>query len=312
MSTMDDIYTKSQTDNTKTLPTVTAVIVTHNRLEFLKLAIQSVKNQDYKQLIEIIVVDDASTDGTGDYLKSLDGITPILIQKEDSKGANHARNVGIEIAHGEYVAFLDDDDQWMPNKISSQILELFNNPGSSIAGCRRVFRDDNGKQWEEGYPPKGVIGEQVLYTMPYVSSCLMVSKELLDSVGRFDEQLTHWQEYELEIRLLLSGREIVCPEEPLVLYRVSTADSSRLSMNLDNWEIAVSRIEDKYHDEICRASTEAQLRRKYMIALDGAKRADTLHLKSRERAYLWQAFRALPSLRSFTKFVLCKPSLHSI
>ena len=308
----DNLEIDAQNRENGDMPTVSAVIVTHNRLDYLKLAIQSVKEQDYKQLIDIIVVDDASTDGTDKYLKSLDGIVSVLIPKEESRGGNHARNVGIENARGEYVAFLDDDDQWMPNKISAQIEELLSHPGSAIAGCRRLFRDDNGKEWEEGYRPEGVLGEQVLYMIPYSTSCLMVSKQLLDSVGRFDENLTHWQEYELEMRLLLDGREVVRPEEPFVIYRVSSSDPARLSRNLDRWETAVAYIEDKHHDEIIHASKEAQQKRKFMIALDGAKRADTLHLKKRERVFLLQAFLARPSLRGLIKFFLCKPSLHSI
>ena len=312
MHIVDKVGFDSNNSKNSDMPTVSAVIVTHNRLDYLKLAIQSVKEQDYEHLIEIIVVDDASTDGTGEYLKSLDGIVPVLISKEESKGGNHARNVGIDYARGEYVAFLDDDDQWMPNKVRSQIEELLNHPGSAIAGCRRLFRNDSGKEWEEGNPPEGVLGEQVLYLIPYSTSCLMVSKQLLDSVGRFDENLTHWQEYELEMRLLLEGREIVRPEEALVIYRVSSTDPARLSRNLDKWEAAVDYIEDKHHDEIIHASKDAQQKRKFMIALDGAKRADSLHLKKRERAFLWQAFLACPSLGGLIKFVLCKPSLHSI
>lgn len=87
---------------------VTAIITTHNRLELLKRAIESVYAQTYK-CIELIVVDEASMDGTGDYCKKLP-LQYIFIPKAESRGGNYARNLGIKAAKGEYVAFLDEDD----------------------------------------------------------------------------------------------------------------------------------------------------------------------------------------------------------
>ena len=97
---------------------VSAVITTHNRCELLLKAIESVKNQTYKN-IEIIVVDDASSDSTLDKCRILDGIKYIRINT--SKGGNYARNVGIKNSSGHYIAFLDDDDEWYPTKIEKQL-----------------------------------------------------------------------------------------------------------------------------------------------------------------------------------------------
>ncbi|WP_288911006.1 glycosyltransferase family 2 protein, partial [uncultured Thomasclavelia sp.] len=87
---------------------VSAIITTHNRLELLKRAIQSVYNQTYSN-IELIVVDDASDDGTKEWAEQ-QSFKFIYIPKEKSKGGNYARNLGIKSSHGKYVAFLDDDD----------------------------------------------------------------------------------------------------------------------------------------------------------------------------------------------------------
>lgn len=88
---------------------VSAIITTHNRLDLLKQAIKSVKQQTYID-IEVIVVDDASTDGTKDYCSALTDIHYIYIPPSESRGGNHARNVGIRNANGYYIAFLDDDE----------------------------------------------------------------------------------------------------------------------------------------------------------------------------------------------------------
>ena len=103
---------------------VSAIITTHNRLELLIKAINSVLNQTYEN-IELIIVDDNSTDGTRTYIQKLllenKDISYIYISPDDSKGGNYARNLGINAASGEYIAFLDDDDEWLVDKIQKQI-----------------------------------------------------------------------------------------------------------------------------------------------------------------------------------------------
>ena len=88
---------------------VSAIITTHNRLELLKRAINSVKTQTYPN-IECIIVSDNSSDGTDEYCSSLDDVIFISIPSKESRGGNYARNLGIKKSKGEYVAFLDDDD----------------------------------------------------------------------------------------------------------------------------------------------------------------------------------------------------------
>ena len=100
-------------------PKVTAIITTHNRKSLVGRAIESVLNQSYEN-IECIVVDDASSDGTEEVCRKYP-IKYIYIPQAESKGGNYARNVGIKKAQGKYVAFLDDDDYWLKEKISKQV-----------------------------------------------------------------------------------------------------------------------------------------------------------------------------------------------
>lgn len=287
------------------MPLVSAVLVTHNRLGLLKEALRSIREQSYDN-IEIIVVDDASDDGTAEYLQSLDNIVTVLIDSEHSRGGNYARNCGIMAAHGDFIAFLDDDDEWLPLKIEKQVAELRDSQ-AVVVGCGRIFVLDGEPVREEGSLPFGDMSEAILYQIPFSTSTIMVRRSALLAVGCFDESLTHWQEYELEMRLCQYG-EVACVNEPLVRYRVSSNEHSRLSNNLDKWEIAVMRIEEKHKTLISSANRNTRAMRKYMIAMDGAKRAESLGLYRKEREYLFRAFISRPSMKGLIKFILCKAS----
>ena len=112
--------------NAKTTPVVSAIITTFERVELLKRALQSVLSQSYTQL-EILVVDDASSNNdASSMINDLNDDRIRLIKHEANKGVSAARNTGIKNARGEYVAFLDDDDIWLQDKIEQQ-LEVINN-----------------------------------------------------------------------------------------------------------------------------------------------------------------------------------------
>ena len=108
---------------------VSVVIPTHNRADLLPRAIDSVLNQTYSNF-EIIVVSDGSTDNTEEVVKSYSDKDSRIrfIGYSPARGGNIARNTGIEAAKGEYVAFLDDDDEWMPEKLKKQIKVMESNP----------------------------------------------------------------------------------------------------------------------------------------------------------------------------------------
>jgi len=107
---------------------VSCIIPTHNRSSLLKRAVNSVINQIHK-FLEIIIVNDGSSDETEEVINKLKRKDPRIISlvNEKSEGPSAARNKGINIATGDFIAFLDDDDEWMPNRISATALkkELF-------------------------------------------------------------------------------------------------------------------------------------------------------------------------------------------
>ncbi len=122
---------------------VSAIITTHNRIDLLPRAIKSVQEQTYPS-IELIVVDDASSDGTNEYCHK-QSLQYMHIPKEESKGGNHARNLGVLAAKGEYIAFLDDDDYWLPTKIEKQ-MDLIKAKDCELVYCGRrleIVQKDN-------------------------------------------------------------------------------------------------------------------------------------------------------------------------
>jgi len=102
-------------------PTVSVIIPTYNRAHLVGRSIQSVINQTYQDF-EIIVVDDGSTDNTEDIIKEFQKKDKRIkhIKHNKNKGGSAARNTGIRAARGEYIAFLDSDDEWMPTKLEKQ------------------------------------------------------------------------------------------------------------------------------------------------------------------------------------------------
>lgn len=226
---------------------VSAIITTHNRKDLLKRAINSVFKQTYTN-IELIVVDDCSTDGTGDLCKDLP-LQYIYIPKEESKGGNYARNTGIKAAKGEYIAFLDDDDYWLPTKIEKQV-QLIESKDCELVHCGRkleiilenkiVFKDLLPQQENSGN-----LSKKILYIICTTTTNILVKKEALLEIGLFDEELKFWQEYELTIRLA-QRKPFYFVNEPLSVYRIDEKDRQRLTNKYKLWKQSAHYIYKKH------------------------------------------------------------------
>ena len=223
---------------------VSAIITTHIRALLLDRAIKSVLAQTYKQ-IECIVVDDKSTDNTKEICALYPEVIYIYIPPDESKGGNYARNKGILASKGEYCAFLDDDDYWLPTKIQEQV-DLIEEKGCGVVYCPKTHEViENGSiTYHKGYAlpsNSGDMSKKILYTICTTTSCLLVKRSLLNEVGLFNEHLQFWQEYELTIRLA-QKTPFYFVRSSLVVYRIDTADSNRLTNKFFEWKNAVKQI----------------------------------------------------------------------
>jgi glycosyltransferase involved in cell wall biosynthesis len=172
-------------------PEVSVIIPTCNRPDLLSRAIESVLYQTYSNF-ECIVVDDASPADSSSVVAGFDDERLEYFEHETNQGASVARNTGIEKAHGEYIAFLDDDDEWLPTKLEKQV-ELFSELDDeyAIVYCWMDYcRNSDGKVVKE-YQPKhqGYIFPQMLDSQVIgSSSTLLVRREIAEQT-QFDESL---------------------------------------------------------------------------------------------------------------------------
>lgn len=228
---------------------VSAIITTKNRLSLLIKALESIKAQTYPN-IECIIVDDGSNDGTEEYCKNRPDIIYIKIPPKESKGGNYARNIGIHHSHGTYIAFCDDDDTWQPTKIEKQISMMLDNNNLGLVYCGvkyNLITSNKNKiiNITPDYRNRGNLSSRILYTIPCVTSTILIKRAILDQIGYFDENLKFWQEYELTIRVCqISSIDFV--QEYLVNYLADFTDNHRLTNKYIGWKEAVKYIKSKH------------------------------------------------------------------
>ena len=216
-------------------PQVSVIIPTYNRGWILKEAIDSVLAQDYKDL-ELIVVDDGSTDNTFEILASYGNDIKVLFQ--ENKGVSAARNRGITEASGQLIAFLDSDDLWLLRKLSTQI-DFFNQmPDALICQTEEIWvrngiRVNPKKRHKK---PSGMIFEPSLELCLVSPSAVMTRRSLFDRVGEFDVTLSACEDYDLWLRISCRF-PVHLIDTPLIIKRGGHDDQLSSMKGLDKFRI---------------------------------------------------------------------------
>lgn len=194
------------------IPLVSIIITTHNRGDILKRAINSAINQSYKN-IEIIIVDDGSTDNTEfvvqEYIASHPNI--YYIKHDIPKGANAARNMGIRSAKGIYVAGLDDDDEFMPQRIEL-LINAYSDKYSLIA-ANDILIINNNKEKITNKP--SIITLALMRKENVINNQILVKKDRILEIGGFDENLAASQDYDMWIRIIKKYGDAFVVKTPL-------------------------------------------------------------------------------------------------
>lgn len=243
---------------------VSIIITTYNRKNLLVRCIESVLSQTYKNL-EIIIVDDCSSDGTYEYLLEMnDGRIKILRNLENS-GSNYSRNIGFKKSSGEFIAFLDDDDEWYRQKIEKQIQTINeSNAGVVYCGFDLFTLDKYSISFTPSY--RGWVEKEILKRNFIGSPTPLIDRKAFESIGGYDESLSHCQDWDLWIRLS-SIVEIDYVDLILARYNVHGIQKSSQLIQLINSRI---KLLNKYYNKMSKPIiADHQLNLAYLFAIKG-------------------------------------------
>ena len=179
---------------------ISVIIPTYNRRNTLPRAVESVLNQTYKP-IEIIVVDDGSMDGTKEMFSNMYPLVRYIYQV--NSGVSSARNTGIKSATGDWIALLDSDDEWLPDKLNRQVQLLQDNAGIRFCHTNEIWiRNDvriNQRKKHQKYG--GNIFKKCLDICRISPSSSLFHTSVINDVGLFDESLMVCEDYDLWLRI---------------------------------------------------------------------------------------------------------------
>jgi glycosyltransferase involved in cell wall biosynthesis len=222
-------------------PLVSVIIPTYNRWPMVGEAIESVLAQSYRAW-ELIVVDDGSNDGTAARLAQYgSSIRQVLRQRS---GVAAARNYGVGIARGRYVAFLDSDDFWMPKKLEIQTVFMEQHPGVQICQTEEIWvrRRVRVNPKAKHVKPSGDIFRRSLDLCLVSPSAVMITKELFNQFGGFDESFPVCEDYDLWLRI---GVDHLVPLIPISLVVKRGGHSDQLSRSI--WGMDRYRVQSLRH-----------------------------------------------------------------
>ena len=180
------------------MPKVSVIIPTHNRAEFLRSAITSVLNQTF-QNFEIVIIDDASKDHTQEVIAHFNDTRIKAIYNQVSKGDAGARNVGIMNSNCGYIAFLDDDDEWLPEKLKIQTCFLDDSPPEvgGICTARFTINEVSGRTLYISSPGSNDLSKGNFIT----TSSVLLRRECFEQCGLFDENMPTSSDCDMWIRI---------------------------------------------------------------------------------------------------------------
>lgn len=252
---------------------ISVIIPTFNRKNYCQRAIESVFAGTYKN-IEVIVIDDGSTDGTDELLSKCD--FPIQYFKTKNQGVSKARNFGVDKAKGQWISFLDSDDLWLENKLSKQVKLLEENPGLRLVHAEEIWIRNGVRvnQMNKHKKSGGDIFEASLKLCLISPSAVLLEKSLFIEMGGFREDFVVCEDYDLWLKIA-SIYPVGFVKEPLIKKFGGHDDQlSRKFFAMDYWRVrSLSWIlEHRELDEDKRESVLRVLKKKCRILLNGYKK----------------------------------------
>ena len=274
---------------------VSIIIPTHNRVKLLKNAIYSIINQTY-QKFEIIIIDDASTDNTQNFILSLDDKRIKYFKNKVNLYAAESRNIGICKSKGDLIAFLDDDDEWFPYKLEKQVHLFEDKKIGLVYSSINLFFEKynfsyNTKPILNGYIYKEMLIKNYIGSTPSV----IVRREAIFDMDNnknkfFDSKFPAREEYDLWIRLCKKW-DVKYVKVPL-LRQFQRNSIDRISGNVNNYVNAIELLNLKYKSEVIKVLSKKQRRSRifYQKFFLGSQAVKINNLKL-ARKYFFDAFK---------------------
>ncbi|MCZ6674891.1 MAG: glycosyltransferase [Verrucomicrobia bacterium] len=255
---------------------VTVVIPTYNRRLTLTRCLDSVLAQT-KLPVEIVVVDDGSTDGTAAWLRN--SYPQVTLIEQKNQGVSSARNMGIRKATTDWIAFLDSDDCWLPEKLEKQAQALSENPEYQICHTEEkwIFKGKDRPVADLYRKKGGWVFKDCLPVCAISPSTVLIHREVFETVGLFDETLPVCEDYDLWLRIC-SRLPVLLVDEALIQKHGGHEDQLSAQRGLDKYRIqALRKIlkGDQLSDEN-RKLAEVQLREKCDIYAKGLEKHGNL------------------------------------
>jgi len=230
---------------------VSVVITTYKRnIEVLQRALESVLRQTYKDFELIIVNDNPDNDNANEFIEKFiqdnnNDNRIEYIHLEKNSGACVARNIGAQKATGEYIAFLDDDDEWYADKLEKQVAAISCNNNCSLVTGYVIL--DNKIIYNQGMEYQGNVIEKLLAgNFIGGSSVPLIRKDIFDIVGGFDEKYLSSQDYNLWIKLAKKG-EIIFLKSPLIRYYMSNDSiTGNTYKRMAGWKMILKDFKEDY------------------------------------------------------------------
>ncbi len=258
-----------------TMPLVSAIIPTFNRAQALEKAVASVLAQTWPNL-EIIVVDDGSTDNSADLLRNRFGSRVKVLGLPRNRGVSYARNRGIEFSRGSFIAFLDSDDLWEPEKTERQFKFMRAAPEILISQTDEIWIR-NGKRvnpCKHHQKPSGLIFAESLPLCAVSPSAVMMRRRFFAEIGYFDETLPACEDYDLWLRTACRYPIPLLSENLVVKYGGHNDQLSRTIPALDRYRILalLKIIKCKILSSAQKKQALATLETKSKIYLNGCRK----------------------------------------
>jgi glycosyltransferase involved in cell wall biosynthesis len=257
-----------------TQPFFSVIIPTFNRKYFLKIAVNSALKQTFKDL-QLVIIDDGSSDGTEELISEYND-KRITYARQVNQGVAGARNKGISLSRGKYIAFLDSDDRWVPEKLAVSADYITKFPGIRIFHTEEVWYKNEKllEQKKKHKKPTGFVYKNALPLCCISISTAVINKDVFSAIGTFDEELEACEDYDFWLRATQKFEVKLIPEH-LTIKDGGRPDQLSFSVwGLDRFRIKAleKMLSSGLLDAENYKATLAELKKKCEIFSTGAKK----------------------------------------